>query len=633
MPYGNINVRFDNIDNKIDPNIYGFTFGIFDWGPIESPIYIDPSKYQYQLGFVQDENRIIYRDVENYLKKSPLSLIVQRIAPKINQGTFDAVTGDLVSNIGSCHSHIFLESYIKLLTGTVDVTNGLASISTSTDLTSYLSEGDFIRVMSDVPQGFEDFVISSINPTTIICTTIYQGSTDTGLQAYEVGDTNIWNETNNGSDLYLLINDKTESQNEPTYGSDQFLFIASKYPGGHGDNISITLCTYLDNLADETVYGANDIINRNYYMSELFSDPLDINEFCIVVSLNNEVVDVLVYSLDQDSVNYITNVESDYIHVYLNTSFTSAIDSDNDITKKLKVPTKIINQSLSFGNSGFYQMNYNMYEEQLELAKDDFFVDFRIMFISGDSPTIHTLGRDIVEDKAGAMLLIGVNEKLNGIGAFGKDAYGLLSGGSSTHLSFDITEHYKTIDSDFVSMIYDYKKNYDITTETIEYQSVIGDIAGEIIQNIINNNFKEINKYTFSSEILAIDEKGNREQASLRSFYINSMKRISGIYMVNGDYVLKKGSYGFSYNLIWVYIVGLLKKWAEENQHENLDGKLNDSLDKLTDNIINGLSRYTNNLKMNIELIDDDFTINTRISLGINEKYRGLDILFKTKTL
>lgn len=632
MSYANITVRPDKI-TKINPNIYGFTFGIFDWGPIELPIYIEAPNYQRQLGYVKDENRVVYRDVENYLKKSPQSLIVQRIAPKTNSATFDGVTGDLVSSIGSCHSHIFLDTYIKLLGATFGATNGLATISTSADMTSYLVEGDFIRVISDVPQGFEDFVISSINATTITCTNIYQGSTNASLQAYEIGDTNIWNETNNGSDLYLLINDKNEPLNEPTYGTDQFLFITSKYPGGHGDNLSITLCTYLDNLADETVFRSDDIINRNYYVSELFSDPLDINEFCIVVSLNNEVVENLVYSMDQDSVKYISNVDSKYIDVYVNTTYTSAIDTDTDITKKLKLPMKIINQSLSFGNSGFSQMTYDMYEDQLNLAKDDFFVDFRLMFTSGDSSNIHTLCRDIVEDKSGSMLLIGVHERLNGISAYGKDAYGLLSGGSKTHLSFDVIDHYKTIDSEFVALIYDYKKNYDDDTDIVEYQSVSGDIVGEIIQNIINSNFKEIDKYTFSSGFLAVNEKDNREQAAFKSFYINTMKRISGTYMVNGDYVLKKGSYGFSYNLIWVYIVGLLKKWAEENQHEDINDKLNDSLDKLTDNIINGLSRYTNTLKMRIELLDDDFTINVRLSLAINEKYRGIDILFKTKTL
>lgn len=633
MPYGNIKVREDIINDKIDPNIYGFTFGTFDWGPIEDPIYIESENYKRQLGDVQDENRIVYRDVENYLKKSPLSLLVQRVAPKTNGATFDGVTKDLVSNVGSCHSHLFVDSYIKLLSGTFDVTNSSASISTSADMTSYLSQGDFIRVISDVPQGFEDFVISSINATTIVCTTIYQGSTDTGLLAYEIGDTNIWNETNNGGDLYLLINDRNEPLNEPTYGTDQFLFISSKYPGAHGDNLSITLCTYMDDIADETVYGSNDTINRNYYVSELFSDPLDINEFCVVVSLNNEVVETLVYSMDQDSVNYISNVDSNYISIYVNTSYTSAISTDTDITKKLKMPKKLINQSLSFGNSGFNQMSYDMYEEQLNLVKDDFFVDFRIMFTSGDSSNIHTLCRDIVEEKGGSMLLIGVSEKLNGIGVFGKDAYGLLSGGSKTQLSFDITEHYTTIDSEFVSIIYDYKKNYDEVSGQIEYQSVIGDISGEIIQNIINNNFKEINKYTFSSNFLAINERDNRELASLKSFYINSMKRISGIYRVNGDYVLKKGSHGFTYNLIWIYVIGLLKKWGEDNQHENIDSKLNEGLDNLTDNIINSLSRYADKLKMNVELIDDDFTINIRFSLAINEKYRGIDILFKTKTL
>ena len=64
----------------------------------------------------------------------------------------------------------------------------------------------------------------------------------------------VWHETNNGSDLLYHKNDEEEKENEPTFASAQILCVHGKYVGDEGNNIGISIASYLDDIKSEYIF-------------------------------------------------------------------------------------------------------------------------------------------------------------------------------------------------------------------------------------------------------------------------------------------------------------------------------------------------------------------------------------------
>lgn len=84
------------------------------------------------------------------------------------------------------------------------------------------------------------------------------GSSHSHLFIHSIVDFNIvyeWNENNNGSGVYLKINDMTSAKNIPEFNSSaQLLFVAGKYPGSDGNDIGLTIANYYTDLDNSYVF-------------------------------------------------------------------------------------------------------------------------------------------------------------------------------------------------------------------------------------------------------------------------------------------------------------------------------------------------------------------------------------------
>ena len=63
-------------------------------------------------------------------------------------------------------------------TGTLTVTNGSASVTTSVDLTGHFSAGDAIKIVNSAPSESSIYTVNAINATTITLDSTYSGTTD-----------------------------------------------------------------------------------------------------------------------------------------------------------------------------------------------------------------------------------------------------------------------------------------------------------------------------------------------------------------------------------------------------------------------------------------------------------------------
>ena len=442
--------------------------------------------------------------------------------------------------------------------------------------------------------------------------------------------TKVWNEIYNGTDLYLKLNRQMEAKNIPTFNDFQILAVMAKYAGEYGNNIRITVASYLDDLTQLTVFNEDDNYSPNYYLSELFKNHLNINEHVMVVCIDGKIVDSFMFSLDNTDIRYIDNIECEYLDFYVNPNYTKAISTDSTIIKSHKALPNNTYISLTLGNSGFYQISESDYERDLALLIDRYFVDFRVMFTSGDNLNIYDYARNVVDNRSDAMLIISTHEKLYRTSIYGFDSYGLSAGGSTSSLSFNPIDLYSTIDSKNVSFFYNFKK-IDIDGE-IKNHSVAGDIAGNIVQSIIDMRFKEIGFFNFGNDILSINDFSYDEINYLNLYYVNCLKRYSQLYKIEGDYVLKNISYGFNYQMIKLYVIASYLSWSNDRLFENINNNLDGELKKYIANVNTMISNYVSNFESFARIDTDDFRITLEIGFKINDVIEGVLILLRETT-
>lgn len=122
-----------------------------------------------------------------------------------------------------------------------------------------------------------------------------------------------WNETDNGSNLFLKLNNYTQEQNEPTFGSDQILYAYAKYPGTLGNGIGITIANYYTDLTTSYVFRQYDQISVVNPSAFTVNDVIvsENGAYGTVISKSGDILQVSVTSgtfalnesLDIDNIN------------------------------------------------------------------------------------------------------------------------------------------------------------------------------------------------------------------------------------------------------------------------------------------------------------------------------------------
>jgi len=246
----------------------------------------------------------------------------------------------------------------------------------------------------------------------------------------------VWNNINNGSDIFLNLNDFSTEQNIPTFGTNQILFVAAKYPGTLGNEIGITIAnsgTDLENsyvfkypsltVGDASSFGAGDIItgdttgasgeikqiieNQIYYelisivdfsssetintatttvsakvdeddvedkieLSTLFDNTISSTEVGVVITVGNEIKEYKILSLDYTADNFIENMESDYVLFYVNPDITPGSEDVNTVNE-------VINEQLQFGACD--PVTNSEITTQIDSLKANRFGKYQVIFI------------------------------------------------------------------------------------------------------------------------------------------------------------------------------------------------------------------------------------------------------------
>jgi len=309
-------------EQQLVKNFWGLTAFEGSWGNIGLPTVVrTPEELIEKFGNYMEATEHLYSTEPDWMQaynflQYTSNLSVFRYASITNTPTFDGVTSDLTSITGSSHAQIFINS------------------------TSH----------SD--------------------------------------STSVWNEINNGSNIYLKLNDFQISRTVPDFATDQLLFVCGKYAGIRGNDLKVSIANSSTDFSsfyvsafdsmlvadassfsvDDTITGdtstatavikqiigdtiyydqtsttdfsvgegintatttitsltAGDDVENNIPFSELFSRRPRSDEFAIVVTLDDKLMEYQIISFDNTQANYIGDVEMNWIGLEWDQNWTSA---------------------------------------------------------------------------------------------------------------------------------------------------------------------------------------------------------------------------------------------------------------------------------------------------------------------
>ena len=129
--------------------------------------------------------------------------------------------------------------------------------------------------------------------------------------------TSPWHE-DNGANLFLRLNDLSNEINEPTFLTDQSLFIASRYPGPAGNTQRITIANNSIDFYDTHVFPVDADVESNPTLFQLFGSVPLTDEVALLVTADAEILEWHIVSFDEDAPNYIEEFVFDTIFLTVN---------------------------------------------------------------------------------------------------------------------------------------------------------------------------------------------------------------------------------------------------------------------------------------------------------------------------
>ena len=229
-----------------------------------------------------------------------------------------------------------------------------------------------------------------------------------------------WNETDNGSNLHLRLNDEVKEKYEPTFGSEQILYTYAKYCGTKGNDIGVTIANYYTDLTTNYAFRQYDQIN--------VTDPSQFSVSDVIVSESSAYgtvmkIDGNILHIEMTSGTFTTNESLDIDNVNTPPVFSTAedvalvIQAKEDVEKNYTLQ-EVFSRSIGIAEvgvvitydneileSGIYSLD-NTSRNPIELWENDW-VQFKM-----DSSYSHPLPTESVATHQTKMPMSITNRKL-----------------------------------------------------------------------------------------------------------------------------------------------------------------------------------------------------------------------------
>jgi len=445
------------------------------------------------------------------------------------------------------------------------------------------------------------------------------------VKTNEVGGVKHWNKVDNGEDVYLNLSSKTDYENLPTYLTNEVLFISAKYTGSFGNNIRVSIFSYLDDLDD---YIMGDDISNSPYAIEYINGDLKVNEFLIFVMIDGNVVENRILSTNINDENYIDSYEFEYIDVYYNENITPCTDDSSDLAKSQSAPSNLVYQRLEKGFNGYDAIVLDDYNNQLNKLKSRWVSDFRLMYFSGNNEEIIHIVSDIAKERPDAIFGFCVHGKLNRINAFGNDSFGLMFSGDSDILGIDLTTFYKDINTKNCFLI----NNYSLRNFNGSYIEVspLGILMANILKGYRNNNIISLTRDALSGFLISVNEMKSIKYKELKKYRVNMIRRNHDRYYLYGDDTLTKDRWTISEILIENFIISKLYAFAESVNGATMNDKIDIQAKKISLHIRKAISNLTTDFNIKTIINKDGYDITMNVEWKINDKYSGISINLQT---
>ena len=133
----------------------------------------------------------------------------------------------------------------------------------------------------------------------------------------------VWNETDNGSNVYIRLNDSVDEKYEPTFGTEQILFAYAKYCGTKGNGIGVTIANYYTDLTTNYAFRQYDQISVTTPSIFTVGDS--------VVSENGAYGDIIkidgdILHIDTTNSSFSVNDNIDIDNISSTPTYSSALD-------------------------------------------------------------------------------------------------------------------------------------------------------------------------------------------------------------------------------------------------------------------------------------------------------------------
>ena len=464
----------------------------------------------------------------------------------------------------------------------------------------------------------------------------------------------VWNETDNGSTLIFDKNDHEQVTNTPTYGSNQLFFIYGKYTGDEGNNIGISIASYLDDL------------NALYIFKEYYELTVDLPG---AFSVGNTVT-----GDTSNAIGTITRIVGNVL--YVNLTSKEYFQSGEDLNAASATISSIVEKDSVDYNETFFERtkrslklnevcivvtHNNIIKEShiisLDVDDHNYYETLDSKYIKLIIPSTYTpaVSTDILATKQAKSPIQMSNEKL----LFGNTGYSDVSSAeivtqlellrekdfsnffiiftSSSDIDIqtevkDIVElklscfglasfyadpirDYETLfNSKHMAIFRSYKKQYNIFEEYITTYDIIGDIAGLIISSLNAGNYNGIVGGRNSlKNIISINEFTKSESEALFEQSYNIISRNRAQFFIDGNYttVADKNPIDSSMTirLLIVYIIKTMENFSNEEISNEIDEKFERRLKITLNNLKKSVKKYLKDFDYEYEIIDTKIKI------------------------
>jgi hypothetical protein len=407
-----------------------------------------------------------------------------------------------------------------------------------------------------------------------------------------------WHKTNNGEDLFLKLNDYTESRTFPLFETEYPLFVYGKYAGSFANKFKVSIVSWRENLFTTMIFG-NPL---NYYLSR----QLNFGEYLVVVNNNTTVLEYFIISFISGSSNHIFKIVSKYVGFEVDENYTHPTLAEYEAGNTGYLST-IIEKPLLDG--------YCVYDNSAKIN-------------SYDSPVLLSMCELTVTDAYVIFFDILSKEELDLAKTLSMIKGKMVVGSFHPLLTTNYSEYPTVFEGIYTFEPFE-KQNYDITliygycTKRHNGQFLItsmsGDVASSLVGRLGSSQAVEMSEIQINSSALSIFELANEQITETKNLNMIYIRRVAQTLYIEGNKVLSGRDLNTKY--LSIQFVNLINEYVYSVfEGENLqDSRSKEKINTIKKVLNDYFADITSDLKVNINIDDINYKFALVVEVSLND--------------